>query len=421
MRDFNVFIESCELTDIPMIGRKFTWCNAQKGALRSKTDRFLLDPEWIEKLHVKLWGLPKIVSDHCPILLMEDERDWGPKPFRFLNAWTVNPTFSKVVRKVWEESQITGWGGFIMPKKLQQVKYALKRWNCDVFGVIPVKLQHAKEKLHEFDLVVETRELSSVEKLSRRETRDEVWKLSGINSSVITLVLKKDNPISLGDYRPISLIGVLVLEQSGYLGCRIVFQLHEFQFWAKELNLFKGVVLGSNEISVSHLQFADNSIIFVRLACKCQKLPFKYLGLPLRANPGRLKIWKPIVDRFKVKLASWKRRFLSLAGRLTLIKAVLSSLPVCCLSLFKMPKGVAKELDKIQAAFLWGGSVIRSKLHMVKWFEVTRFGGDENLLWKKVLCEKYNIQGSKWYPNTVASSDAFSVVEGYYLYGNILS
>ncbi|KAL7164582.1 hypothetical protein ACSBR2_040476 [Camellia fascicularis] len=101
--------------------------------------------------------LPKIVSNHCPILLLKDERDWGPKPFRFLNAWTVNPTFSKVVRKV---------------------KQALKRWNNDVFGVISVKLQRAEEKLHEFDLVAKTRELSNVEKLSRREIRDEVWKLS---------------------------------------------------------------------------------------------------------------------------------------------------------------------------------------------------------------------------------------------------
>ncbi|XP_028120243.1 uncharacterized protein LOC114317681 [Camellia sinensis] len=151
--------------------------------------------------------------------------------------------------------------------------------------------------------------------------------------------------------------------------------------------------------------------------------------MPLGANPGRLKTWKPVVDRVKVKLASWKRKFLSLAGRLTLIKAVLSSLSVYYLSLFKMLEGVAKELDKIQAVFLWGGSVIKSKIHIVKWSAVTksiikgglgikslrdvnaclllkwwwRFAGDEKLLWKRVLCGKHNIQGSKWYPTTEAT------------------
>ncbi|CAL5374865.1 unnamed protein product [Camellia sinensis] len=106
-----------------------------------------------------------------------------------------------------------------------------------------------------------------------------------------------------------------------------------------------------------------------RLNCKYQKLPFKYLGMPLGANPRRLKTWKPVVDRVKVKLASWKRRFLSIAGRLTLIKAVLSSLPVYYLSLFKIPKGVAKELDKIQAAFLWNGSVIELGRSLHDWEE----------------------------------------------------
>ncbi|KAL7248515.1 hypothetical protein ACSBR2_003281 [Camellia fascicularis] len=119
IREFNAFIDSCELTDIPMIGRKFTWCNSQEGAIWSRIDRSLLDPEWIESFNIKLWGLPKIVFDHCPILLMEDERDWGPKPFRFLNTWIIHPAFSKVVREAWEESQITGWGGFVMLKKLQ--------------------------------------------------------------------------------------------------------------------------------------------------------------------------------------------------------------------------------------------------------------------------------------------------------------
>ncbi|XP_028116645.1 uncharacterized protein LOC114314370 [Camellia sinensis] len=125
MREFNDFVDSCEFIDIPMVGRKFTWGNNQEGARWSRIDRFLLDPEWLENFNIKLWGLPKIVSDHCPILLMEDERDWGPKPFRFLNAWLLHPSFSKVVREAWEETQLTGWGGFVMHKKLQLLKRAI--------------------------------------------------------------------------------------------------------------------------------------------------------------------------------------------------------------------------------------------------------------------------------------------------------
>ncbi|KAL7222702.1 hypothetical protein ACSBR1_024407 [Camellia fascicularis] len=86
MMDLNSFIESCELNDLPLLGRKFTWSNAQDGEKWSRIDRFLLNPEWLLKFNFKEWGLPRLFSDHCPILLMDDERGWGPKPFRFINA-----------------------------------------------------------------------------------------------------------------------------------------------------------------------------------------------------------------------------------------------------------------------------------------------------------------------------------------------
>ncbi|XP_028077223.1 uncharacterized protein LOC114279208 [Camellia sinensis] len=45
MRDLNSFIESCALHDLPLLGRKFTWCNAQDGEKWSRIDRILLNPE----------------------------------------------------------------------------------------------------------------------------------------------------------------------------------------------------------------------------------------------------------------------------------------------------------------------------------------------------------------------------------------
>ncbi|XP_028086229.1 uncharacterized protein LOC114287150 [Camellia sinensis] len=91
MVEFNNFIDQMELVEIPLLGRRFTWCNSMAGERWSKIDRFLLDVVWLEKFRFQMWGLPRVVSDHCPLLLMEDERNWGPRPFRFLNAWTLHP------------------------------------------------------------------------------------------------------------------------------------------------------------------------------------------------------------------------------------------------------------------------------------------------------------------------------------------
>ncbi|XP_028073785.1 uncharacterized protein LOC114276193 [Camellia sinensis] len=172
-----------------------------------------------------------------------------------------------------------------------------------------------------------------------------------------------------------------------------------------------------------------------KLNCLSQKLPLTYLSLPLGANPRRSNTWKPVVEKYKKKLASWKRRYLSFAGRLTLIKSALSSLPVYFLSIFKMPVGVAKTIDRIQSNFLWGGSDIKKKIHLVKWQEVCqstaqgglgvrrlsevnvclmlkwwwRYGREHKSLWKQVVCCRFGGFGGRWTPEPV--TDAMSAKE----------
>ena len=88
------------------------------------------------------------------------------------------------------------------------------------------------------------------------------------------------------------------------------------------------------------------------LKCKLVQLPITYLGVPLGANMRKFSSWQPVIAKIQQRLASWKASCLSRAGKLALIKAVLSSLPVYYLSLFKMPKRVANEINKIQRRFL---------------------------------------------------------------------
>ncbi|XP_028102487.1 uncharacterized protein LOC114301728 [Camellia sinensis] len=178
MNNFNEFIDRMEFLDMPMLGRNFTWCNSFEGDTWSRIDRFLVNPIWLEKFELKLWGLPRSIFDHCLLLLMEDDRNWGPRPFRFLNAWTLHPKFLELVRRTRSENEIEGWTGYRFMRKLYALKGDLKIWSTKIFGNVENQLRMAEEELHELDLKAEAGPLLKSETQKRRVVRDLVWKLS---------------------------------------------------------------------------------------------------------------------------------------------------------------------------------------------------------------------------------------------------
>ncbi|MCH88765.1 RNA-directed DNA polymerase (Reverse transcriptase), partial [Trifolium medium] len=103
------------------------------------------------------------------------------------------------------------------------------------------------------------------------------------------------------------------------------------------------------------------------LNCIQGGIPFKYLGLPVGANPRRMSTWDPLVEKIRRKLNSWGNKLISLGGRIVLIKLVLNSIPIFHLSFMKMPVQVIKKVTRIQRDFLWGGVKGGRKLSWVKW------------------------------------------------------
>ncbi|WMV17215.1 hypothetical protein MTR67_010600 [Solanum verrucosum] len=84
------------------------------------------------------------------------------------------------------------------------------------------------------------------------------------------------------------------------------------------------------------------------------------------AKSKSIEIWDTVIEKCEKKLARWKTQYLSRGGRLTLINLVLDSLPTFMMSLFPIPAGVIKRLDRIRRNFIWHGDKERKGYHMVK-------------------------------------------------------
>lgn len=141
----------------------------------------------------------------------------------------------------------------------------------------------------------------------------------------------------------------------------------------------------------------------------------KYLGVPLIHKRITRNTYNYLLDKVSTRLASWKARTLSLAGRLTLIKSVTSSIPIYVMQTTKLPASICDELDQFNRNFLWGHTEDNKTVHLVKWSTVTKpkaYGGlgirdtrmmnqallakigwrlihNKEMLWARVLESKY--------------------------------
>ncbi|GAU22739.1 hypothetical protein TSUD_138630 [Trifolium subterraneum] len=202
-----------------------------------------------------------------------------------------------------------------------------------------------------------------------------------------------------------------------------------------KINFNKSMLVGVN-IPESWLCEAASS-----LCCRVGKIPFLYLGLPIGGDLRRLGFWEPLLARLKNRLSGWKSRFLSFGGRLTLLKSVLTSLPVYALSFFKAPSSTISSIESLLIKFFWGGGEDSRKTSWINWKTIClrkEYGGlgvrqlkefnlallgkwcwrmlvDREGLWFRVLTARYGVErgrlrvggrrGSSWWREIVNIRD----------------
>ncbi|XP_022001571.1 uncharacterized protein LOC110899019 [Helianthus annuus] len=144
--------------------------------------------------------------------------------------------------------------------------------------------------------------------------------------------------------------------------------------------LISGLRISSRKIRFYGVGVNDNEIAEMAsdLRVASGHFPFTHLGVPIASNMNLVRSWDPVLEKVRKRLFSWKSKCLSYGGRITLLKSVLSSLPLYYFSLFRALVQVINNLEKLRRNFFWGGTVEVDKMSWLAWDKVVapvEYGG----------------------------------------------
>ncbi|KAI0496288.1 hypothetical protein KFK09_022602 [Dendrobium nobile] len=131
-KDMKSFLISNNLYELKFMGPMFTWSNNKKGLDRimERLDRMIVNSYSVNNnqlLVVK--HLPRIASDHCPILLnLNSSSPKISKTFKFENIWASYPASFSVVQNVWNRKAV-GSPSDILNTKMRRTMKTLYFWS----------------------------------------------------------------------------------------------------------------------------------------------------------------------------------------------------------------------------------------------------------------------------------------------------
>ncbi|GKC16390.1 RNA-directed DNA polymerase, eukaryota, reverse transcriptase zinc-binding domain protein, partial [Tanacetum coccineum] len=200
------------------------------GSISKERDAFSFN-DFISKVglcDIQLGALERIISYHCPIFLCGKSINFGPKPFKFFDAWLDHLEFPHFVRQSWLTDSGGLSGDVILKNKLKRLKSDLKLWADKIRNEVSQRIIDLKANLMEWDSKAELGLIRDEDVHARESDGFElIYLCHGCNTCFISLVPKVSDPIELADFRPISLIGCVYKALSKVLATRLASVIHK--------------------------------------------------------------------------------------------------------------------------------------------------------------------------------------------------
>ena len=115
------------------------------------------------------------------------------------------------------------------------------------------------------------------------------------------------------------------------------------------INKQKTTIFFSKNIT-SRIKEEIQKLLGAQVMTNCEK----YLGLPMVGGKSKVNTFKGLQERITKRVMGWKEKTISKAGREVLIKTVAQAIPTYSMSIFKFPKKGCDDINSVLAKYWWG-------------------------------------------------------------------
>ncbi|KAJ6731270.1 REVERSE TRANSCRIPTASE ZINC-BINDING DOMAIN-CONTAINING PROTEIN-RELATED-RELATED [Salix viminalis] len=129
----------------------------------------------------------------------------------------------------------------------------------------------------------------------------------------------------------------------------------------QKVNSSKSGFILSAKASLSRANVVGGALGFPRI-----RLPTKYLGMPLYKGPKKIFLWDDLISKIAARMEGWEAKVLSSGGRITILKSILTSMPLYLLHVIVPPKSVMCRIERLFNKFLWS-SKGQKRIHWECW------------------------------------------------------